>query len=234
MAPYQSSQPLGLDLAALATQGMAENDARLAGGRSLLDAYLNSVLENQEAGYAAGAERDTRMFDFQRQQALMADSLARRGQDQVGELQGERQRWEAEQAALQRAFLASQSQREQAFELGQAAAGEDDWMERERFQTDEAIRQAVTLMGLEEEASRPRLSDFGSQSVNPYRGQAILGELQRGGYNRSPLTREERRAAQEVIRRHGSDPAKTVQAMQELFGHAGRASIALFDLGYGM
>lgn len=220
----------GLNLAALASSAQAETGQRIAGQQDMLAATLQSMLQEQGGMHAGQQAQQGREQSFERAQAMLGEALALR----------EQKMREAEQAARIN-FEASQGQLDRDFEM-QQSAGQPDWYAQQRFQTDENIRQAKALAALQSQAEEaqaaPRLSDFGNSTINPYRGQALMGSKW-GKKNRVKVGQKTREAAQDAIGNYGDDPAALMSELRKAYkDHGNRAdeiaSIALWQLGYGM
>lgn len=138
----------GLDLGVTADQARWETGQRIAGQGQAIDDYLSQVLGERSAGYEAGNERDLRMQQFRRNQALMQEQLEAQRRGQEGSLARARMGSAASEAQAQRDFEAEQSQMARVFELGQIAAARED-------------------------AAASRLGDFGQGAVGADKGYAV-------------------------------------------------------------
>lgn len=222
--------PGGLDLSALAAQAGAETQTRVNGGQSALAGFLASMLQEQQGLIQSSGEQQIREQNFARAQAILDDAMARR-------------------QAASSGSGSSGDGRDPALDMKMALL-------KMQYETDENIRQAATLGALDRRyakqdaqaqaaaevaAGRPRLSEFGRSEVNPYRGQAIqdrIREAPKGGAAwRKPITPAERQALSKVVDTYGlDDPVAVYKKAREIFGSkagsAGRASLALWQLGY--
>lgn len=224
----------GLDLSQIASSAQAESGRRNAGAKGALEASLATMLNEQQGMIAGQGEAQSRANAFERTQAILAETMARRAQT----LQ--------EEGARARA----------AFEA-ENAPGSENWYAQQRFQTDENIRQAKALGAMDRQyqktdrkqaardadrEAQPRLSDFGRDAINPYRGQALEGTRSKAtgaagwlGLEREVgPSQEELAATSDLIREYGADPNALMAALREQYGTDDEAaSVALWRLGYG-
>lgn len=211
----------GLDLSALATSSQQESARRNAGAKSHLEASLASMLNEQAAGIAAQGEEQSRQQQFERTQAMLSERMARRAQALQEQTRRERAQYEADQRG-----------------------GTPNWYEQQRFQTDENIRQAKALRQFDiedreaaEAAEMPRLSDFGADAINPYKGQAWEAHLKERRIDTNDVLDDDDIArVRELISEYGADPNVLFEQLRNEMGPGGdeRASYALWRLGYGM
>lgn len=217
----------GLNLSALADQGRAESQTRIAGQGNLIDAYVAQNLGEQRAGFQADSERDQRMAEFRRNQALMQEALeeARRGQQ--ASLQRQQFASAAEEAQAQRDFEAQQLMMEQAFELGNIAA----MREEDLAQPTEFGRGEVSF---------DRGWALSDDKVNEIRGSTMV-EGKGGGWGPLNVGARDAQTYQDIfddkaytIRdQYGQDPMVLVAQLQKAFQNDPMAtSLALRDLGY--
>lgn len=222
--PINPNSAGGLDLNALAAQGTAESAQRSQGSQAAMNSYLQSMLAEQSGLLQGGAEAQNRDQQFLRAQAMLDEALARREA--------------ALQEAQARAEIAFQEQQGNANRSAQAAEV-DDWYAKQRFQTDENIRQAQVLSKMEqgyrakdrkiemkmaERAEQPRLSDFGSDEVSAFRGLA----LQNAGYKSKPNWLLDG-AVRDAYAEFGASPAALKARLSQL-GNDEDTSIALWRL----
>lgn len=229
----------GLDLAALAQGGVTESTLRAQGSEQQMASYLASMLAEQRGLLGSQEEAQERDLVFQAAQQALEHALARREADLQEAAARARMAFEAQQAHLDRKTRASIAAADRAAS-GSAA---DDWYARQIFQTDENIRQAMALAALEEEMSKPRLSDFGNQEINAYRGEALANSGYKPGGGGKGLfgrvaaaTRPliDRAAVQYAVEKYGNDPSVLSAALRRYApGRSKELSYALYDLGYG-
>lgn len=220
----------GLDLSALAAGAQAETGRRVQGAQSHLAASLASMLNEQGGMLAGQAEAQGRDQTFQRAQAMLAESLARRGQIMEDADRLARARFEAEQAG-----------------------GQPNWYDQQRFQTDENIRQAKALAELERQQAdedarekEVRLSDYSDLTIDPQKGflidQAPRNSISKGKWskrlaNGTYITDADQKKVRDLIEDHGTEPIALDRELRKYFGGgqlgANRASYALYRLGYG-
>lgn len=216
----------GLNLSSLADQGRAESQTRIAGQGSLIDAYLAQNLGEQQAGFQADSERDQRMAEFRRNQALMQEQLeaARRGQ-QASLARGQMAS-AAEEAAAQREFESAMLAQEQAFELGQIAAMREESL-------------APTKFG-RGEVSFDRGWAISDGKADEIRGSNLI-EGKGGGWGPLNIGARDAQTYQDIfddkaydIRdQYGEDPMALISQLQKAFQNDPMAtSLALRDLGY--
>lgn len=218
----------GIDLSQLAASAGAETDRRNAGAKGALEASLASMLNEQGGMLAAQGEAQSRANTFARTQAMLAESMQRRAQG-----------------------IQEQTARERAQAEADARGSQPNWYEQQRFQTDENIRQAKILYAMERSGAKadreaaaaddmPSLSDFGSDAINPYKGQAWEADLKRKGIDTEHIiTPEQRDEVRALIAQYGADPALLTDEMQKYkntFSTGSSAdeiaSYALWRLGY--
>lgn len=230
----------GLDLGALAAQGTAESSARARGSEAQMASYLASMLAEQRGLLGSQEEAQERDLVFQAAQAALEQALARREADLQEAAARARMAFEQQQGNLDRQSRASIA----AADRAASSAAEDDWYARQRFQTDENIRQAMILAAMEEEMAKPRLSDFGSNEINAYRGEALANEGYKPSTGKRSLLNPNiwgmvRPAADKAVtakaaEQYGNDPAVLAAALRRYAPTRSKdMSYALYDLGYG-
>lgn len=227
--------PFPLNLAALAQEGLGETQRRGQAGLDANASALQTGLAQSGAQDQATADAAGRDQTFQRAQAMLSEALARREENMRQADAMARQRFEEQQGALQRQFLGGEA----ALNRTADAQAKPDWYAQQRFQTDENIRQATTMAGIQhgydldsrdeaaaakEAESKPRLSDFGSYSINPYRGQALMDSGHKG------LTPEELRRAEKYLKDSDYDPAAFQKKLRDVGWKPKKASIAMWNL----
>ena len=240
----------GLDLGALAAQGTAESAQRSQGSQAAMNSYLQSMLAEQSGLLQGGAEAQNRDQQFLRAQAMLEEALARR-EAALQEAQARAEMaFQEQQGNANRSHAAGESADDRAVQMARIAAEQsaaraegDDWYAKQRFQTDENIRQAEILAKMEraqrnidrkaemkmaERAEQPRLSDFGKDEVSAFRGLA----LQNAGY-KSKTNWIKQAALDNAIRNayaeYGAQPAALKSRLSQI-GDDEDTSIALWRL----
>lgn len=203
----------GVSLAQIATGAAAETDQRLAGGAALGSAALASEGATYQALLDSTAQQQGTGQTFSRAQAILAEAIQMREQAmQVAEQQA-RLRFEEEQAALQRAFMATEGGLNRAHDMslanirnsggggGGGGGGGDNFYAQEAFRTDENIRQALAIAAIEEQARRRGISaERGAANrAAKIEGEAARPRLSSFGsqhvdYDRGRILTEHRRA----------------------------------------
>lgn len=216
---FPNLRALAADAGRETTRRTKAGNAMYAGARASENRLFGDDLRGQE-------EAQQRGNSFQAHQAALDEALARREASM------------RQAAAMAEARMAQQERlKQRTFDREMEARENATWFDQQRFQTDENIRQAIAIAqaqdalgGDQVNSDDPRLSDFGRHEINPMRGQAL--ELNPSGLSFS-LTPEQRQRTQELISKHGEDPAKLIEEMRKLYGKRDRtASVALWDLGY--
>lgn len=228
----------GLDLGALAQQGTAESSARARGSEAQMASYLASMLQEQRGLLGSQEQAQERDLVFQAAQAALEQALARREADLQEAAARARMAFEQQQGNLDRQSRASIA----AADRAASSAAEDDWYARQRFQTDENIRQAMALAALEEEMGKPRLSDFGPDEINAYRGEALAREgykpsAGKGFFGRvvgAARTVMDKAYISKAVEAYGNDPNVLSAALRRYAPNRDEdLSYALYNLGYG-
>lgn len=227
MAPHTPSSGLGgLNLRSLAQSAGGETSKRMAGGTRAYGAAAQSGVTERKGFFLSGEEAQGRQHAHENRQQAADAALARRQQSLREGTGAAQRRYSALSAARSRRIQEMQEKEENA-----------DWFDKQRFTTDENIRQAQAMAAWErdnmpeEESGIPRLSDFGPRSIDPLRG-AALNEQQPGFIS---LSDDDRTNTANILKDYSDDPAGLIQAMRDKFGKRARtASYALWDAGYGL
>lgn len=221
---------LGINLPALASAGRADTQKRIAGKSSLTKAGLADMLRQNDAGRSATLESQGREQTFARGQSAADDRLARRRQDMQEYMQRVGQQYARLEAERDRDHQKSMQGMENA-----------SWYDKQRFQTDENIRQAKALASLDAEAEDPGYlpEDFGASTISPVLGEAIArndpGARKAFEANVWGASDGVRSRVTKAIQDSAGDPVALEALLREAFGKNTRtASMALFDLGYGL
>lgn len=250
----------GLNLAALASQSMAETDRRIAGQSSLIDTYLDQVLGLNNARNSAESERDERMKSFQRQQALLREQLDRQRMTQDEAMQRARIQAASSEGDKSRAHRSVLSAEERAFELGQAATQQDRQALENRMLE-------LQIQQMEREVG-PQNPQFGRHVASADRGAALSpgrqqdlrettftektggggfklpnigllggdGNIRIGGsLERTQTTTYDdlARDAEGIVNEYGEDPNEVTRRIKLLARERPQlASLLLYDLGY--
>jgi hypothetical protein len=230
----------GLNLNALAASAAQETGTRVAGSKGLIDDYLSSVLGQQQAGIGAEADRDVRLQDFAAQQQVSRQAFLDALEDRriSAEQSGDNVRIQAQVDEGKRArdFTGNQNELTRAFETGQAAVNRtqriSEMQEASRLGIDEMLQRAL----LEQELTKPKLSDFGAESISPTRGRVLAqeGALDRHRQGNPDQWQRDLAAVRKIVEKNGSDPGKLMGALRKKFKGGGSdwVSLALWELGY--
>lgn len=251
--PPAPTGPGGLDLAALAQQGTAENMTRIAGQGDLIAAYLNALVRENEAENTANAEVQSRFQNF----AGAQSAIDRDMQQRLADLRDQDVRYEVNSessvAAADRAAAVARAQ--QSASSRPAEPNPYEWaefqaqlqakygkMEREQEWSD-FQRQARFQHQLQQEAdaealalAEPSLADYGEHSIDPNRGRLLLEATNNGqgavrGVSGSAhvaqMMREQNEwldAATDRLEHNYADPAAVIAQLRDLFRDRGYGS----------
>lgn len=237
----------GVDLAGLASQGRAETNTRIAGQSSLMDSYLEQVLGMKAAEGQAATERDLRMQDFERQQALMREQLQRSRQGQDAALQRARIEAAAAEGLKDRDFRTAMTAEERAFELGQAATQRDSQALQDRL-LELQVQQMEQELGNvgggfgQNVISADRGAELSAGRQDALRGVTFDERTGGGFFNFLPGDQRGTRtvdygdlsqSALGIVDQYGEDPNEVVRKIRELARQRPQlASLLLHDIGY--
>lgn len=247
--PPPSGSPDAIDLRALAEAGRRETGTRVAGQTEAVWAALAAAAEEERARGAAGLEAQGR--DLSHRGALADRERSSRFEQAQRSINQDRTaaRARLEEAARDRAHALRMHELRRESEVPYA--------ERLDMETSQAIRLAqaeagirAQMAGQEEAAMQPRLSDFGQSVVNPFRGQALLGdENQRATQLWNERTGNREAVLEEIrgILAGAEDPNQAMAEVGNFFREGSGplqrgygldsdelASLALWELGYGL
>lgn len=246
-APQRPAGPTvalgGLDLAGLADQGMAETQTRIGGQGALIDSYLSSVLGEQAAQGQAATERDLRLQDFRRNQALLEAALDERRRGQESSLQSARIKAASGDARADRDFAAAQAAQQRIFELGTIAGGAEQPQGNNFGSMYIGADRGATLDPETAAAIKGRTytEQKGGGGITLPKMPSLLGiggggQIRLGGSKpRSETTTYEDllNQAYDMQSQYGEDPNEMQRRILELFKRDPEAaSLALHDIGY--
>lgn len=235
-----STGPGGLNLSSLASQAGAETSTRVSAGQNFMQSALASMLAENQGRLLSQSEQQIREQNFARAQQVLDDALARRlaaSQNRGGD----------------------GTERDPALDLRM-----DLMLEQFKTDENIRQQKALMALQAEQEAevakdAQFRDKDFGSLAIDPRRGEALLRDrpkspkgksgsmgqavfraIQSAGYKTSDA---ERQMALDAIREStatgtGYQGLLAALRAENRFGPsssgARRASIALYELGYGL
>lgn len=162
----------GLDLSALASQGQAETQTRVAGQASLMDGYLSATLGEAKGRNLSASDRERQLLAFRRQQALMDEEIERQRLGSAASGQRERIAAAASEAQTQRDFDAARAMEDRAFELGQVAATRADQTDPNSLDERRFKLEQERFLAEYGDGSRP---EWGKDAVDFDRGQYLSG-----------------------------------------------------------